>query len=292
MIDLITVGHVSIDSVRTSESTKWESVGGGALYFSLAAAIGGIKVGLVTRVASDFPLPFLTKLKGKVDTKGIVICDGKSTKFHISYSNDFRTANYELCQTNVGNEIKVDDVPQNYLLSSRMIHICPMHPLQQIAFREKARQYNLLASIHTSEFRAQNERESVLEAIKNTEIFFCNSNEAFLISQTRDEIAASEFLLNQGIKTVVITKGRKGVLLRSMSSMETIPSLEVEVVDPTGAGDVFAGGVVSYFLKSGDLRKACLYGRRLATEKIKGVGPSRLLKMLKNGNVLSDGLVD
>jgi len=281
MVELIAVGHISIDRIKTVDSRTKQLVGGAVLYFSLAAAISGVQTGLVTRIGNDFPLSLLKKIGGVIDTKGIVKCLGKSTRFDILYENDFEAPSYESFRTNVGDDIRIQDIPNYYLVECRMIHICPMRPSQQMTFRDKARQLNLLVSMHTSEFFAEHERESVLQVIKGVDIFFCNLKEAKLLSQEEDEKVASRFLQNQGIKAVIVTKGKRGALLCSKDSIKDITTKRVKVVDPTGAGDVFAGGVVSYFLRSKKLVDACFYGNMLAAEKIKGYGPLRLLELLE-----------
>lgn len=278
-VHIIVVGHVSLDTIKNESNLVENVVGGSGLYFSLSAAMGGLKVGTVSRVGHDFPQSFLNKVCHSINIEGIKRCIGSSSKYRILYENNFEVVHYDLFQPNVGNEITINDIPQYYFSECTIMHICPINPTQQMTFKKKAKEYNLLVSMDMAEFFIEHAHESVLEAVKGVDFLFCNLREARLLSKAKNEQLAAQFLHSRGVDSIIIKLGNKGVFVYNENFEKYIPTASVDkVVDPTGSGDTFAGGFISHFLKSQDLIRSCSYGNKLAGETIKGYGLSKLLE--------------
>jgi len=142
-----------------------------------------------------------------------------------------------------------------------------------------------LVGIDTMNFWIENSRKKLLEVIKRCNILFINDAEARELFETPSLVAAGKKVINMGLHAAVIKKGEHGSLLFTDGKIFAAPGYPLEtIVDPTGAGDTFAGGVMGFLAKTRNssdenLRKAIVYGSSLASYNVEDFSLGKLMNI-------------
>lgn len=277
-MSLIVLGTVALDTVKTPKGKRRNMLGGSAAHFSMAARFF-TPVNLVAVIGEDFPQQHIDFLR----RKGIILTSlkkesGKTFRWEGEYHGDMNSAltlNTELgvlsaFRPQITEEQKgmeyiflanVDPDIQSYLLSSIN---CPK-----------------LAALDSMNFWIKHKRESLLKAMKKVDIFVANDCEAKELSGHNSLIEAAAGLRKLGPKMILIKKGEHGVLFYCDDFLFSLPAYPVkDLVDPTGAGDSFAGGFMGYLTKVRKIdikaiKKAIAYGTVLASYNVEGFGLER-----------------
>lgn len=248
-MDVVTVGHISIDKVKT-ESGERRQLGGAAVYSAMAAKLFG-EVGIVSRVGKNFPPRFYKTLKDAgISISGIKRVKGESTFFSISYDED-GAATYGDYKVRVGAHINPKDIPPEYM-KAKAFHIAPTAPSKQKKFvRYLRKNFYGLISLNTHVGYFQRYKKGLLDLIKEVDVFTLNDEEAtFLIGAKRFEWSMKMFKKIEH-NIIVITLGVIGSAIIEDGEVNFFPSvIQPKIVDLTGCGDAFAGAFVSSFLKT------------------------------------------
>ncbi len=274
-MDVVTIGHTSIDRVKIKDRDKTQ-LGGGAVYSAMAAKIFST-VGIVSRVGDDFPGRFYSVLrKSGINTDGLKKVRGKSTSFSIDYDKD-GVANYKGYALNAGTYIRPEDVPKTYL-GSKGFHIAPMAATKQRILLDYLREKTDRAdetdgtdgtgctiSLNTHIGYFPKYRKKILDLISRVDIFTINDEEAICLTGTR----RLEYALNALKKTkhnmIAVTIGVIGSMIID-KEMTFFPSVyQPKIVDLTGCGDAFAGAFISSFVKTGDPLKSANIANSVAS---------------------------
>lgn len=283
---LIVTGSIGIDSIHTPTGHAEEVLGGSCVYFAAAASFFG-PVRLVGAVGEDFPDHHMATFKHfDLDLSGLERRAGSKTfrwrgKYHENM-NDRDTLEVDL---NVLAE-HLPKVPPQYR-DSRHIFLANTHPAGQLellaSFPDRA-----MAVADTMDLWIETERPTLLELLKQIDGLVLNDSEAVLLTEQTNVVRAADAILELGPKFVVIKKGEHGVILRHQHGQAVQPAYPARhVVDPTGAGDSFAGGMMGYLAASGDhtidsLRKAMAYGTMVASYNIEAFSLDRLKQIRRN----------
>jgi sugar/nucleoside kinase (ribokinase family) len=283
---LIVTGSIGIDSIHTPTGNAENVLGGSCIYFAAAASFFG-PVRLVGAVGDDFPDEHVETFKHfKLDLAGLERRAGSKTfrwrgKYHENM-NDRDTLEVDL---NVLAE-HLPQVPDHYR-DSRHVFLANTHPAGQLellaSFPNRA-----LAVADTMDLWIETERPTLLKLMKQIDGLVLNDSEAIMLTEEPNVIRAAEHILKMGPKFVVIKKGEHGAILRHAHGQAVLPAYPArEVVDPTGAGDSFAGGMMGYLAASGDhtidgLRRAMAYGTMVASYNIEAFSLDRLRQIQRS----------
>ncbi|MBI2844290.1 MAG: sugar kinase [Armatimonadetes bacterium] len=270
---VLIVGSVALDSVKTPLCQVEDALGGAAVYSSVAASFFA-PVMVVGVVGEDFPEAHLEFLESRsIDTAGIQVQPGKSFRWGGSYEYDLNQAHTLFTELNVFQDFR-PAIPKAYR-SAEFVFLANIDPDLQIEVLDQVENPKLVAC-DTMNFWIENKRDSLIEVLKRVDVAFLNDAEARQLVGTGSLVKAASEIRGLGPETVVIKKGEHGAMMFCDNVCFAAPSYPLEdVVDPTGAGDSFAGGFIGYLARTRDtrepnIRKAVVYGSTMASHNVQG----------------------
>lgn len=268
-MSLLVTGSIGLDSVETPFGLREDVIGGSAIYFSYAASFF-TPVRLVGVVGEDAPAHLFSVFDGRpVDTAGLEVRKGSKTfRWRASYLKDLNEAVTLETQLNVLAE-RAPTIPASFL-DSGFVFLANTHP---------ALQQQTLSSLGSVRFAVAdtmnlwiaNEREELLRLLRRIDMLVLNDAEARQLTGRKNLVEAGRQALSLGPRYVVVKKGEHGCLLCSGDGVFALPAFPTDrVVDPTGAGDSFAGGMMGSLAADGEVtpagvRKALAYGTCVAS---------------------------
>ena len=266
---LLVVGSIAFDSVQTPFGVADDALGGSATYFSYAASYF-TPVRLVGVVGEDFPPEHRKLLEGrKVDTSGLIIeKGGKTFRWRGKYTGDMNTAETLEVHLNVLGTFN-PDLPAGFL-DTPFVFLANGSPSMQrrVLAQSKGRK---LAVADTMNFWIETQRDELNALLKEIDGLVLNDGEARMLTEEVNLVRAGEKVLAMGPKFVIIKKGEHGAMFLSADQSFVMPAYPLgDVVDPTGAGDSFAGGFMGYLASVGrtdatSLKAAMAYGTVVAS---------------------------
>lgn len=279
-MSLIVTGSIGIDSVETPSGSAPEVLGGSAVYFAAAASFF-TPVRLVAAVGEDFPDHHMDTFRHfDIDLSGLESRKGSRTfrwsgRYHDNM-NDRDTVTVDL---NVLGE-ELPPVPEAFR-DSRYVFLANTAPAGQMSLLEQFPQCRLSIA-DTMDLWIDTQRDGLLELMTKISGLVLNDSEAAMLTGKSNLIQAAEAIVGMGPRFVVIKKGEHGALLYHAEGAVAIPAWPArDVVDPTGAGDCFAGGMMGYLAQAGDesfaaIRRAIAYGTIVASFNIESFSLERL----------------
>lgn len=279
---LVVVGSVAIDWIITPRAERPESVGGSATFFAMAASYLA-QVRLVGVVGRDFPQYALDDLrKAGVDTSGLeVVQDGLTFRWKGRYHDNMNDRTTLETHLNVFEQFQPRLPPE--FRRSEYVFLANIQPrLQQDVFEQMGRPR--LVGLDTMNLWISIANEDLRKVLKNVDVLTLNDEEARQLSGEHNIVKAARAVRAMGPRNVVIKRGEFGALLFDADGdMFSAPALPLEeVIDPTGAGDSFAGGFMGYLARPGieptgaSLRTAMIYGSVMASFCVEGFSYDRL----------------
>lgn len=275
MNEVLIVGSVALDSLETPSGVVENALGGAATYGSVAASLFA-PVHLVGVVGDDFPDEHLEFLKNRnIDLAGLQVVEGgKTFRWKGDYLGDLNQAVTHETQLGVFEHFE-PTLPAQYQ-DADFVFLANINPSLQLRVLDQVRNPRLVLC-DTMNLWINIARESVWEIFRRVDIAVLNDGEARLLTEEDNVLRAGKKLLESGPKHVIIKKGEHGALLFSQDgSLFVAPPYPIEeVVDPTGAGDSFAGALIGYLAKTDDLsienlRRAVVYGSVVASTTVQG----------------------
>jgi sugar/nucleoside kinase (ribokinase family) len=280
---LLIVGSLAFDDLDMPSGEYRDVLGGSALYASLAAAlVSGEGVRVVGVIGDDFPDAHLAQLRARgIDTQGVERAGGRTFRWHGRYSSDLGSRTTIDTQLNVFADFS-PKIPAGYR-GSPFVFLGNIHPKLQVAVLAQVERPKLVAA-DTMNFWIERERASLGEMLKRIDLLVINDEEARQLSGIHNLVKAAADIRKRGPATLVIKRGEFGALLFDESGVFFVPAYPLEeVLDPTGAGDSFSGGLIGYLATLGAIvspsavRQAMLFAAALGSFCVEGIGPSRLL---------------
>lgn len=278
-MSLVIIGSVAFDTIATPKTRKERIVGGSGTYSSLAACYF-TNPRLVSVVGDDFPQETIALLQKKgIDTRGLEVRTGKTFFWEGSYGHDPNQRETIKTEVNVFQDFSPKLLPEYQ--RSEIVFLGNIDPDLQEGILQQLQDPKLVA-MDTISLWINTKRDALLRTLEKVDIFFANDEEIRLLTGERNLIKASKKLLEKNPFLVVAKKGEHGALLIGTEFVFCAVSyLCDEVVDPTGAGDTFAGGFLGYMDSVGNfdashLRKAAVYGTVMASFVIEDFGIERL----------------
>jgi cytidine kinase len=268
-MSLLVSGSIGLDTVETPSGKREQLLGGSSIYFAYAASFF-TPVRLVGVVGEDCPPGLLSVFDGReVDASGVEVRKGSKTfRWHGSYLKNMNKAVTVAVDLNVLAE-RAGVIPGNFR-DSKHVFLANTHPRLQIEML-KSLTAPRLAVADTMNLWIETQRADLTELLKLIDGLVLNDGEARLLTEKDNLIAAAKEVLAMGPKFVVVKKGEHGCLMVTQKDTFVLPAYPAEqVVDPTGAGDSFAGGMMGYLATQGSfsastLKRALAFGTVMAS---------------------------
>lgn len=269
-MSLLVTGSVGIDTVQTPYGINEDCIGGSAVYFSMAAGFF-TDVKFVGVVGDDCPFDLADLFHGRnVDLKGLETRTGSKTfRWAGSYEGDMNEARTDAVQLNVLAE-QPPTVPESFR-SSEFVFLANTAPALQMELLGQLEHSSFVAA-DTMNLWISTAKADLKELLSRIDMLVLNDGEAKLLTDQNNLVSAAKAILEMGPRFVLIKKGEHGSMLYSVEGDTfLLPAYPASVViDPTGAGDSFAGGMMGYLSKSEtvdviSLRNAMVYGTVMAS---------------------------
>lgn len=279
---LTVFGTVALDTTRTPFRTETRILGGAATFASISASAFS-KTSIVAVVGSDMPRDHLDSIKSKgIDTSGIITIPNGRT-FHYDSTFDYDLSNRTTNKTELGVIEGFDPViPQEYAKSD-YVYLANNDPQQNIKILKRFDGPKLIVC-DTIEFWIHGDRQGVVDMIGKTDGVVINDNEARLLCKEANLAKCAKKILSWGSKFAIIKKGEHGAILFAADGLVfPAPAFFLdEIVDPTGAGDSFAGGFLGHLARTGKsdfatMKEAVIYGNVMGSFAVEDFGVRRLL---------------
>ena len=283
---LVTVGTVAFDNIETPFGRADKVVGGAATYISLAASFFLEDQGIVSVVGEDFPTEMMAKMKAKgIDQAGLEVLKGKESFFWSGkYHYDMNTR--DTLETRLNVLLDLDPKLNAEYKAAPYLMLGNLDPKVQAKVLDQM-DAPAMVVLDTMNFWMDSALDELKRVIKRVDILTINDSEARQLSGEHSLVKAAHMILEMGPKYLVVKKGEHGALLFSKDRVFFAPALPLEdIIDPTGAGDTFAGGFVGFLARSGDhsfnnLKRAIIVGSALASFCCEKFGVERLLEITR-----------
>ncbi len=284
---ILVVGSLAYDSIQTPFGKVEKTLGGSANYFSVAASLLS-PVRVVGVVGEDYNQTDIDLLaKRGVDLSGMTKAHGKTFHWSGFYEGDMNEAKTLKTDLNVFESF--NPVLPTLYQNSEFVFLANIDPDLQIKVLEQVKNPKFVAS-DTMNLWINIKKPSLLNLLKKLPAVLLNEGEAKLLTGCSNAISASKEILKMGPKYVVVKRGEYGFVLAGPDGFFMLPAVPIaDVVDPTGAGDTFAGGFYGYLssltnfeLNTINLKWACIYGSVLASFTVEGFGLTKLSQITKD----------
>jgi sugar/nucleoside kinase (ribokinase family) len=253
---VLIVGSVAFDSIETPQGRADMALGGSASYASIAASYFA-KPQVVGIVGEDFGSHHMDKLQAHgVDVRGIESVAGKTFHWRGRYHDNFKDRDTLETALNVFQHFN-PTIPEAYR-HTKFVLLGNIDPRLQLSVLRQTRDAKLVA-MDTMNFWINTERDALHEVIKNVDLLFINDEEAMQLADEWTVLAAAGKIRQWGPRFVVIKRGEHGAVLFGPDVTLYVPAVLLSrVVDPTGAGDTFAGGFLGHLSRGGDMDRSTL----------------------------------
>lgn len=286
-MSILVVGSVAYDSIKTPHGSVERELGGSATHFSLAAS-HFTDVRVVGVVGDDFgPEQEVVFKKRNIDIGGIERADGKTFYWSGEYGENPNEAKTIFTHLNVFEKFQ-PKIPSEYL-KTEFLFLGNIHPTLQSDVRRQMNGAKLVGG-DTMNLWIDITRPELTETLKAIDILLINDGEAKMLARDGSVPRAAQKVLAMGPKALVIKHGEYGatVFFNDGRHPFRAPTLPIEqVVDPTGAGDSFAGGFMGYIASQGEinretLKRAMFYGGVMGSFAVEDFGTRRLQRVTKD----------
>ncbi|MFH0812051.1 MAG: PfkB family carbohydrate kinase [Pseudomonadota bacterium] len=278
-MSVLVVGSLALDSIETPFGKVTEGLGGSAVYFSIAASFF-TDVNLVGVVGEDFPEEHIQFFQGRgINLNGLQKEKGKTFRWEGSYGYDLNEAHTLNTQLNVFEKFN-PTIPDHYR-RSEYVFLANIDPELQLKVLNQVHRPKIIAC-DTMNFWIENKLAALKETIKWVDILIINEAEVRELAQEANLVKAARSILSLGPKSLIIKQGNYGALMFTETSLFSAPAYLLEdTIDPTGAGDTFAGGFMGYLANShnlhdGGLRRAIIFGSVMASFVVEQISINRL----------------
>lgn len=290
-MSIVAVGSVAFDTISTPSGHVDDTLGGSVTYFALAASYF-TDVRIVAVVGDDFTAEHESVLqKRKIDTRGIQHAPGKTFRWGGQYLESLNEAKTDYTELNVFEKFQ-PQIPEEYL-DSLFLFLANIHPSLQAAVRLEMNRVRLTGG-DTMNFWIKGTPKELAETLKIINILLINDAEVKMLAGERSLPRGARKVLSMGPQALVVKHGEYGATIFFREGAFGIgshpfraPALPLEeVMDPTGAGDSFAGGFMGYIASQGQLnrevlKRALFYGGVMGSFAVERFGTERLQSLTR-----------
>jgi len=278
MSTVLAVGSVALDTLETPHGRADNALGGSATHFALSASRFA-PVRIVGVVGKDFPKEHLEMLKAqKIDISGLEIAEGKTFRWHGRFEGDMGRAQTVSVELGVLRTFQ-PKVPAAFA-STPYVLLGNSAPATQAAVLDQLHGTKYVM-LDTMNLWIGTERPALVRLLPRVDAVCINFEEALQLADTTSGARAIRKILDLGAKTLIMKRGEHGATLATRDGQFSVPSFPTDrVVDPTGAGDSFAGGTLGYLAQAGPerdvLRRALVYGSVMGSFAVEEFGTKRI----------------
>lgn len=285
---LLVVGTMAYDTIETVFDKVERILGGSATYIALASSKLKTNCGIVSVIGNDFiSTDFQIFQNLNIDISGVEkVVDGKTFFWSGRYHDDMNSRTTLETQLNVLETFR-PKVPETFR-NSDIVIIGNLHPEVQLSVLSQMKKRPKFIILDTMNFWMDNCRESLDKVIAKVDLITINDEEARQLSGEHSLVKAAKKIHKMGVKYVIIKKGEHGTLFFGEGKTFVFPAFPIEqVIDPTGAGDSFAGGISGVLINSAEInfetiKKGIVYGSVLASFTVEQFGVNLLLKVTED----------
>lgn len=281
---LTVFGSVALDTIRTPTKVLKDVLGGAATFAAISASFF-VKPSLIAVIGQDFPKKYHNILNKFLDLRGLERANGKTFRYDGSYDETLSHRTTNKTELNVLGDFN-PIVPDEYK-KSEFVHLANNDPAQNIKIIKEFDGIKF-SMCDTIDFWISTKRDDVIKMMGLVNSVVINDEEAKLLTKTQNLIKCARKIMEWGAEYVIIKKGEHGSLLFYEDVVFPSPAFSMEnIVDPTGAGDSFAGGMIGYMAsknstKISTLREAAVFGNIMGSFAVEEYGIDRLSELRKS----------
>lgn len=280
---LTVFGSTALDTIRTPKKTIKNVLGGSGTFAAISAS-NFVNTGLIAVVGNDFPNKYYKILSKYLDLQGFSIEEGKTFRYDGKYDKTLSSRKTLKTELNVLANFK-PKVPEEYK-KSQFVYLGNNDPDQNSMLIKEFDKIKF-SMCDTIDFWISTKRESVIKMIKSVDAVVINDEEAKLLTKEFNLIKCAKKMMGWGAKYIIIKKGEHGSMMFFDDVIFSSAGFSLEnVVDPTGAGDSFAGAMIGYLASKNstnlsEIKKAIVYGNVLGSLAVEKYGLYGLLHIKK-----------
>ena len=280
-MSLLVVGSVAYDSVQTPAGRRDRALGGSAVYFSLAASYL-TEVSIVGVVGEDFDDRHVELMKSRdVDVSGLERVKGRTFHWSGVYSTE-DVNQRETLDTQLNVFAEFSPALSASHRASDIVFLANIDPTLQMNVLDQLDAHPIFAALDSMDFWIDGSRRDLEKVVSEVDLLFLDEGEARSLAGEFNLVRAARKIQETGPRTVVIKRGEHGVLMADNENLFSAPAYPLgRVVDPTGAGDSFAGGFMGTISATGDtssegLRRAAVVGSVMGSFAVEDFSTERL----------------
>mgnify|MGYP001415843553 CR=1 FL=1 len=276
--NVLITGTVAFDDIETPKGYSGKIIGGSGTYIALAASVFCKKISLISVIGDDFLDKDIEMFQSKnINTDMIERISGeKSFYWKGRYHSNFKTRETLITELNALE--KFNPIVNDYSRNAEILVLGNLHPSVQLSVLDQIDKDNTFVILDTMNFWMDTAIEELKKAISKTDLIVINDEEAKQLTFEKNLDSAAKKIFEMGPKTVIIKKGDQGSVIFNTTESFNIPAFPVEsVIDPTGAGDCFAGGLAGYLstqeqIDFDSLKKSMIFGTLVASYCVESFG--------------------
>lgn len=283
-MSVLVVGSMAIDTVHTPFGKAEDVLGGSASYFSIAASLFS-DVRVVAVIGDDFPDKYLENFESRsIELNGLKKVKGKTFRWEGRYGYDLGDPETLGTYLNVFEDFN-PEIPDEYK-DTDYVFLGNIDPELQLHVLNQVKDPKLVAC-DTMNFWIENKLDNLLEVVSKVDVLLINDSECRELAGEAGILKAARKVVDMGPKILIVKRGEYGALMFSDQGIFWAPSYPLEdVVDPTGAGDTFAGGFMGYISGNGikdysGYKKAIVYGSVLASFTVEDFSVGKIISIRK-----------
>ena len=290
----VAIGHLIKETIKFPHKTIGPVLGSPAAYSSVAAARLGVKAGIITKVGKDIPQDLLKPLfEAGVDTRGLKI-EGEDTTTNLLLYD--ASGNKTFRYLKKAPDILFNDIPRSYL-AAKIFYICPInyevsletirhiHSLDKIMAMDLGGWGGAASTAHP---KGEKDYYILRKLIKYLHIVKASTEDCQYLFHSRD-IPANEIphlFVEWGAKIGIVTLGKNGSIVADKKRQLRVPAFSSNVIDCTGAGDVYSAGFLAEYLKTKNVEKSALFASATSSLVIEDSGGVSVKRMPDRAKVL------
>lgn len=281
---LTVFGSSVLDTIRLPKKTLKDVLGGAATFAAISAS-NFVDTGLLAIVGNDFPKKYHKILSERLNLHGLTIGNGKTFRYDGKYDKTLAVRSTLKTELNVAENYK-PNIPKEYK-KSKFVYLANNDPEQNYKLVKEFDNVKF-SMCDTIDFWISTKRRSVIKMIGVVDAVVINDEEARLLTKEFNLAKCAKKMMSWGAKYVIIKKGEHGSLMFFEDEIFATPGFLLEkIIDPTGAGDSFAGAMIGYLAKRNstklaDIKKSIVYGNTLGSFAVEGYGLNKLLQITKS----------
>jgi len=275
---ILITGTVAFDEIETPHGSSGKIIGGAGTYIAIASSLLTNNLAIVSIIGEDFPEKEIKFLNDRgINTDMIEkVTGGKTFYWKGKYHENM--INRDTITTDLNVLEKFNPVLNPEFSSSEIVLLGNLHPAVQNAVINQSTNPNRFIIMDTMNFWMDNTLDELLSVIKKVNLIIINDEEAHQLTGEKNIFNAGEKILKMGPEKVIIKKGEHGSIFLDAQNKYMLPAFPVEnLVDPTGAGDSFAGGIAGFLSTANEIgireiKESMLYGTLMASFCVEDFG--------------------